>query len=90
MKFGEDDKIKDWHLLSKDEAWAYVTFLLVEKKRHINNIDEAEVVIALYKSSENPRGTALVELFESAIRRHRKDIEGINGLVIMVKHWFSL
>lgn len=92
MKFGGNDKILDWHLLTKDEAEAYVYFLEQEGSRHQYEIEVLVGDIDATKSFHRPDDdvTPIIRLWASAVRRHTKDIIEIDYLVEMVKHWFKL
>ncbi len=91
MEFGTNDKVKDWHKITKVEAEAYVEFLGEEMTRHESNAEDAEYAIwHTDKYATAQRKRALIGLWESAVRRHQKDIEEIDTLIKSVKHWHEL
>jgi len=89
MKFGSDDKIQDWHLLTKDEAGAYVDFLKDERVRHQREIKRS-IRLIKFGWFRMVHHKARIRLEASAIRRHKKDILEIDCLIEMVSHWLKL
>lgn len=83
-------KIKDWHLLSKEEARAYIEFLNKENLRHAENIQDAEEEAFGYSMQRNLFNNAMVEFYKSAIRRHEEHLPNTGYLIACVKHWFEL
>ena len=93
IKFGKKtDKVENIGILTKEEVEAYVDFLETEKNRHLFNITqcwkEMDLITVYPVNKEYDKATNA--LWKSAIRRHKKDIEGIDHLVETLRHFFSL
>lgn len=90
MKFDKYYKV-EWWTVNKSQAEAFIRFLDMERDRHSRNIDEAENIIESEEWwKKSPDLNATVELWESAVKRHQKDIEDIDVLIKSVKHWFEI
>lgn len=95
--FGENNKVENIGILTGEEAQAYVYFLKEERKRHIENIDEATKII---RGAKDPHSiltrigkkfvNACVELWQSAIKRHEEDIKAIDVLVTTLKGFYGI
>lgn len=95
MQFNNDHKVL-LDTMSTTEARAYISFLLDERRRHEGDRVECEE----NKSASRDRfghdtegvqlAEALVEFWDSAIKRHQLDIDDIDTLVRKVKERFNL
>ena len=84
IKFGKNDKVENLGILTKEEAEAYIYFLDDEKWRHRDAIDTAGWVV------DGESSKALVAFYQSAIRRHKKDIEEIDVLISTLKGFYGI
>ena len=90
MKFKKNNKL-DWSNITINQAEAFIEFLEIERKRHQYAIVEArDIIYAEEWWKRSPDLDATVELWNTAIKRHEIDIEDIEHLIIMVKHWYEI
>jgi len=93
IKFGSNDKVENIGILEKEEVEAYLNFLAHERERHETEIVVADIEIEDIKSfacTSLQFDEALIEFWNSATRRHKKDIEGIDVLVTTLKGFYGI
>ena len=83
MKIGKDKKVIP-DSLTPEEAELFITFLNLELWRH-----KFEVNLAEGYKSRNPH-PFWSEVWDTAIERHRIDIEGANKVIDKVKKLYDL
>ena len=92
IKFDKEHKCENPKDLEKEEAEAYINFLSAEKDRHFSNITECWRqldLIAMYPTNKEC-DRATTALWRSAVKRHKKDIEGIDILVSTLKGFYGI
>ena len=89
MKFNKHHKvIIDTLNKEEGEDRAYIDFLLGERERHEAEIWEARLLKSLHQPLTGYK-KAKRRLYNSAIRRHKEDIEDIDKLIAQVKEKFE-
>lgn len=79
MEFNEKTHKVKIETMDSWELADYITFLQIEKYRHMNDIKQCQMYLRL-----TPR-EPLRKFFDSAIRRHEEDIKSIDELCIKLR-----
>lgn len=84
MKFNKRTHKVIIDTLNKEESQDFITFLEIERDRHMIDIRGAGLWLEKCKSNKT-----LVQLFESEMLRHCEDIDSIDRLIKKVKGTFG-
>lgn len=90
MEFNKNHKVKHELLEDKEEARAFIDFLVVERFRHATAVRIAGWGIVAYKASSKTYDKAKVELWHSQVLRHGEDIASIDVSIKEVKERLGL
>lgn len=89
IKFDKNHKCENLGILTKEEARAYIAFLGCERERHGDEIDYIGSGLSIL-NTKSKFDIALRRFWDSAIRRHCKDIEEIDHLVTTLKGFYGI
>ena len=83
-------KVKHWLLEDKEEARAFIDFLVIEMRRHLEEAENSKQCVFLLKGGKGAYAKAIIELWQSQVLRHAEDIESINASIKEVKERLGL
>lgn len=95
MKFDEKTHKVEISSMAEDEAVAYICFLGDERIRHDEELRYTKERIKYYRwwagrKNDLIKNKAFIQFWQSANQRHKEDIQQIDALVEMARHWFEL